>query len=70
MNYKPELGLFGNIKRLYEERNKTNAQVFNVGETAKRADAAANALKETESLTLELAADHEARLCEIELGVN
>ena len=28
------------------------------------------AVKETESLTLELAADHEARLCEIELGVN
>ena len=27
-------------------------------------------LKETEALTLELAADHEARLCEIELGVN
>lgn len=26
--------------------------------------------KETEALTLELAADHEARLCEIELGVN
>ena len=25
--------------------------------------------KETEALTLELAADHEARLCEIELGV-
>lgn len=25
--------------------------------------------KETESLILELAADHEARLCEIELGV-
>ena len=27
-------------------------------------------LKETEALTLELAADHEARLCNIELGVN
>lgn len=27
-------------------------------------------LKETEALTLELAAEHEARLCEIELGVN
>ena len=25
--------------------------------------------KETEALTLEIAADHEARLCEIELGV-
>ena len=28
------------------------------------------AAQETEALTLELAADHEARLCEIELGVN
>lgn len=27
------------------------------------------AAQETEALTLELAADHEARLCEIELGV-
>lgn len=27
------------------------------------------AVKETEALALELAADHEARLCEIELGV-
>ena len=28
------------------------------------------AAQETEALTLELAADHEARLCNIELGVN
>lgn len=69
MNYKPELGIFGNLQRLFEERNKTNAQVFNTNETAKRADAAAADLKETEALTLELAADHEARLCEMELGV-
>lgn len=70
MNYNAKLGIFGNLQRLFEERNKTNTQVFNTGETAKRADAAATELKETESLTLELAADHEARICMMELGVN
>lgn len=69
MNYNAKLGIFGNLQRLFEERNKTNTQVFNAGETAKRADEAATELKETEALTLELAADHEARICMMELGV-
>ena len=34
MNYKPELGMIGNIKLLFAERNITNNKVFN--ETAKR----------------------------------
>lgn len=29
MNYKPELGLFGNVKRAFSELNKTNNKVFN-----------------------------------------
>ena len=29
MNYKPELGLIGNIKLLFAERNGTNNKVFN-----------------------------------------
>ena len=29
MNYKPELGLIGNIKLLFAERNNTNNKVFN-----------------------------------------
>lgn len=62
MHYDNKLGIFGNLKKLYTEANKTNAKVFNTNE-------ATNRLKETEALTLELAADHEARICEMELGV-
>ena len=29
MNYKPELGMIGNIKLLFTERNRTNNKVFN-----------------------------------------
>ena len=29
MNYKPELGMIGNIKLLFTERNSTNNKVFN-----------------------------------------
>lgn len=29
MNYNPELGIFGNIKKLFTESNKTNNKVFN-----------------------------------------
>lgn len=29
MKYKPELGLFGNIMRAYEELTKTNNNIFN-----------------------------------------
>ena len=29
MNYKPELGMIGNIKLLFAERNHTNNKVFN-----------------------------------------
>lgn len=42
------------------------------GNTVTEVDIGADILasQEMEALTLELAADHEARLCEIELGVN
>lgn len=36
MNYNPSLGIFGNLKRLYEERNKTNATVYNNREESER----------------------------------
>ena len=29
MNYKPELGMIGNVKLLFKERNITNNNVFN-----------------------------------------
>lgn len=29
MNYKPELGIIGNIRVLFTERNRTNNKVFN-----------------------------------------
>ena len=29
MHYKPELGMIGNIKLLFKERNSTNNKVFN-----------------------------------------
>ena len=38
MNYKPELGLIGNIKLLFNERNSTNNKVFNEGNDRKAAD--------------------------------
>jgi hypothetical protein len=34
MKYKPELGIIGNIKLLFTERNKTNNNVFNNKATA------------------------------------
>ena len=38
MNYKPELGMIGNIKLLFNERNSTNNKVFNEGNDRKAAD--------------------------------
>ena len=38
MNYKPELGLIGNIKLLFSERNSTNNKVFNETNDRERAD--------------------------------
>lgn len=38
MNYKPELGLIGNIKLLFSERNITNNKVFNETNDRERAD--------------------------------
>lgn len=62
MKYIANLGIFGNIQKLIDGVTAVNS-------TANRADAAATELKETEALTLELAADHEARICMMELGV-
>lgn len=63
MNYIPKLGIFGNLQELFKSITLTN-------KTASRADMAATELKETEALTLEISADHEARICMMELGVN
>lgn len=38
MNYKPELGMIGNIKLLFTERNYTNNKVFNETNTREQAD--------------------------------
>ncbi len=39
MNYKPELGIIGNIKLLFSERNSTNNKVFNEVNDRQTADA-------------------------------
>ena len=38
MNYKPELGMIGNIKLLFKERNSTNNKVFNEANAREQAD--------------------------------
>ena len=38
MNYKPELGIIGNIKLLFAERNSTNNKVFNETNDRQTAD--------------------------------
>ena len=38
MNYKPELGLFGNLKRAFTELNHTNNKVFNETNARQAAD--------------------------------
>ena len=38
MNYKPELGMIGNIKLLFTERNYTNNKVFNEANSREQAD--------------------------------
>ena len=39
MNYKPELGLIGNIRVLFTERNRTNNKVFSEANARQIADA-------------------------------
>lgn len=39
MNYKPELGMIGNIKLLFKEHNNTNNKVFNEVNDRQTADA-------------------------------
>ena len=38
MNYKPELGMIGNIKLLFAERNRTNNKVINEVDDRQTAD--------------------------------
>ena len=38
MNYNPELGIIGNIKLLFTERNSTNNKVFNETNDRQAAD--------------------------------
>lgn len=38
MNYKPELGMNGNIKLLFTERNSTNNKIFNETNDRQTAD--------------------------------
>ena len=38
MHYKPEVGMIGNIKLLFTERNSTNNNVFNETNDRKTAD--------------------------------
>ena len=59
MKYKPELGILGNLNRLFIERNKTNNNVFN------------NKAETDEQITSldEFVVDHEYKLTLIELGI-
>lgn len=38
MNYKPELGMIGNIRVLFTERNRTNNKVFSEANAREQAD--------------------------------
>ena len=38
MHYKPELGMIGNIRVLFTERNRTNNKVFNEANARQTAD--------------------------------
>ena len=38
MNYKPELGMIGNIKLLFTERNSANNKIFNEANDRQTAD--------------------------------
>ena len=38
MNYNPEIGMIGNIKLLFSERNSTNNKVFNETNARQTAD--------------------------------
>ena len=38
MNYKPELGMIGNIRLLFKERNSTNNKIFNETNARQTAD--------------------------------
>ena len=38
MNYKPELGMIGNIRLLFTERNRTNNKLFNETSDRQTAD--------------------------------
>ena len=38
MNYKPEIGIIGNIMLLFAERNSTNNKVFNEANARQAAD--------------------------------
>lgn len=59
MNYKPELGILGNLNLLFTERNKTNNTVFN------------NKSETDENLVNldEFVVEHEYKLTLMELGI-
>ena len=59
MFYDPSLGLIGNLEKCL----RRNQQTRNAVDNAKSEQA------DTNALTLEISADHEERLCLIELGI-
>lgn len=60
MKYDPSLGIIGNLKCLFDERNKTNNKVFN------------NKAEADEHITNleELCVDHEYKLTLMELDIS
>ena len=68
LRYRENMSLKSNIKTLFNWC-RFSVQEMTEGRVQRAQDQIAES-KATEALTLELAADHEARLCEIELGVN
>ena len=69
--YKPGLYLLTDMAHAEGVAYHGTPYLFKDGAVCYEVDTGADIqeAKETESLTLELAADHEARLCAIELGV-
>ena len=66
MKYKPELGMFGNIKRAYNELNKANRNIFNAkSESDQKFHEVSEALVLADNTAIEL---FEAQLAQEEIN--
>lgn len=67
MKYNPSLGIMGNIRILFNERNKTNNEVFN---NKIDANNKFDGLAEENEVLYEIEADQEFRICCLEMGMS